>query len=67
MLSLSSCYPKALKKLRASSFVDSRLGYDSKVEAGSNIVSSTLSRHSYVGYDSTLIHTVYRVVLFYWR
>ena len=52
-----SIYAKILRKLRGYSLTDSSIGYDSKVEAGSNVVSSSMLDHSYIGYDSTIINT----------
>jgi|TARA_B110000003_G_C16614010_1_gene520614 acetyltransferase-like isoleucine patch superfamily enzyme len=52
-----SIYAKILRKLRGSSFTNSKIGYDSKVEAGSNVVGSSMLNHSYIGYDSTIINT----------
>jgi acetyltransferase-like isoleucine patch superfamily enzyme len=57
MNKLLSVYAKILRKLRGSSLIDSKIGHDSKVEAGSNVVGSSMLNHSYIGYDSTIIHT----------
>ena len=49
-------YSKVLKKIRGSSIIDSSVGFDSKIESGSTFISSSLGRHSYLGYDCKFIN-----------
>lgn len=55
-MDLLSIYYKVLKKLRGRAIIDSRLHETAVVYAGSEIVSSTIGRYSYVGYDCKLDH-----------
>lgn len=49
-------WAKLLKKIRGSAIVDTRLGKDSKVEAGSHLVEVLMGRHSFCGYDCEIYH-----------
>jgi acetyltransferase-like isoleucine patch superfamily enzyme len=49
-------YSKFLKRIRGTAVLNSQIGFDSKVEPGSTFINSVLLRHSYVGYDSTIIN-----------
>lgn len=51
MVNFLYLYSKLLKKMRGPSIINSDLGFDSKIESGSSFTSSTLGRHSYLGYD----------------
>ncbi len=46
---------KLLKKARGTAIRDSRIHPDSKIESGSVVVRSTLARHSFCGYDCTIV------------
>lgn len=46
---------RVIKKLRGSAILDSEIHPTSKVESGSTIVRTTFDRHSFCGYDCTLI------------
>lgn len=48
---LEYLYSKLLKKLRGRAVRGSRIHPTSKVEAGSQVVDSTMDRHSFCGYD----------------
>ena len=48
-------FAKVLKKLRGSAIQDSRIHADAKIESGTTVVQSTVDRHSFCGYDCTLI------------
>lgn len=47
---------RILKKLRMSSIKDSKIHKTSAIESGSQIVSSSFDRHSYCGYDCTILY-----------
>lgn len=49
-------WAKFIKKIRGKAIVDSRIDRLSKIEAGSTIVNSTFDRHSFCGYDCTIIN-----------
>ena len=55
-MNLMYLWAKFMKKVRGSAIVDSRIDGSSKVEAGSTIVNSTFDRHSFCGYDCTIIN-----------
>lgn len=44
-------YSKIIKKLRGSAIKNSSIDKTSKIESGSQFVNSTMSRHSFCGYD----------------
>ena len=48
---------KLLKKLRGSAIKSSTIHKTSKIESGSNIVSTTMARHSFCGYDCEITNT----------
>lgn len=50
-------YCKILIRLRGVAVKNSVLGYDSKVEAGSLFISSSLGDYSYCGYDCNIVNT----------
>ena len=52
----SYIYAKLLKKLRGSAVVDSIVHPTSKIESGSSVVSSTMGRFSFCGYDCEIIN-----------
>lgn len=56
MLSFSYLYSKILKKARGSALVGSSIHETSKVESGGSIVNSTMSRHSFCGYDCAILN-----------
>ena len=56
MLSLKYIFSRFLKKSRLSAIHESDIDKTSKVESGSTIVNSKFGRHSYCGYDCTLIN-----------
>jgi chloramphenicol O-acetyltransferase type B len=45
---------KIIKKLRLAAIADSKIHYQSKIEAGSTIVRSTFDRQSFCGYDCSI-------------
>jgi acetyltransferase-like isoleucine patch superfamily enzyme len=49
-------WSKLLKKLRGSAIVNSNIHKTSKVESGSHIVNTSFDRHSFCGYDCTIIN-----------
>jgi len=50
-MSLGYLYSKIIKKLRGSSIINSEIDKTSKIESGSNIVNTTMQRHSFAGYN----------------
>lgn len=56
MFSFSYLYSKILKKSRGSALVGSNIHETSKVESGGSIVNSTMSRHSFCGYDCSILN-----------
>lgn len=50
-------FAKLLKKLRGTAVIDSKIHLDSKIESGSTIVRSIFARHSFCGYDCSIIDT----------
>lgn len=55
MLPLGYVVARILKKLRGSAVIDSTIDPTAKVESGSTIVRSRFGRHSFCGYDCTII------------
>ena len=55
MLTLQYVISRVIRKLRGSAVRDSVIHPTSKVESGSTIVRTTFDRHSFCGYDCTLI------------
>lgn len=48
---------KVLKKLRGKAVRDSKIHPNSKIESGSMVVRSAFDRHSYCGYDCSIVDT----------
>ncbi|GFN27070.1 hypothetical protein ADE_27680 [Achromobacter denitrificans] len=55
MVSLSYIYTKVLKKMRGAAIANSRIHASSKVESGSAVIDSVFDRHSFCGYDCTIV------------
>jgi acetyltransferase-like isoleucine patch superfamily enzyme len=55
-MGLRSFYARAFKKVRGAAVIESRIHPTSKVEPGSQVVGSSFDRHSYCGYDCTILH-----------
>lgn len=55
-MNLQSLYFKIWRKLRGKNLSHSNIHPTSKVEAGSVVVGSTFDRHSFCGYDCTILH-----------
>lgn len=55
-MSIFYFYSRMLKKLRGSAIKASTIHKTSKIESGSTIVDSTFGRHSFCGYDCSIIH-----------
>lgn len=49
-------WAKAIKKMRGASIVLSEISKESKIEAGCNIVSVSMDRYSFCGYDCEIIN-----------
>lgn len=49
-------WARSVKKFRPSAIRDSRIDRTSRIESGSTVVNSTLQRHSFCGYDCTLLN-----------
>lgn len=47
---------KIIKKSRLSSVLDSTIDKTSKIQSGTNFIRSTMARHSYCGYDCTILN-----------
>lgn len=56
MINLSYFVSKGLKKLRGSAVKASTIHKTSKIESGSTIVDTVFGRHSFCGYDCTIVH-----------
>lgn len=48
---------KLLKKVRLPSIKNSHVDKTSKIEAGTSFINSTMARHSFCGYDCTILNT----------
>jgi len=57
MISISYFLSKLLKKLRGSSIINCRIHPTSKVESGCNLISVTMDRYSFCGYDCEIVNT----------
>lgn len=57
MLSINYIYSRVLKKLRGAAIASSDIHSSSKVESGSTVVKSKMDRHTYCGYDCTIINS----------
>lgn len=55
-MSLAYLYARLIKKLRPNAIRDSRIDSTSKVESGCTVVNSTFQRHSFCGYDCSLLN-----------
>lgn len=55
-MSLLFFYSRALKKLRGSAIRASTIHSTSRIEAGSTIFSSTFGKHSFCGYDCSILN-----------
>lgn len=49
-------YSKAIKKFRGAAVKESTIHGTSKVESGSTVLGSTLAKHSFCGYDCTVLY-----------
>lgn len=56
MVRLGYLWNKALKKMRGSAIINSRIASSSKVESGSSIVNVQMDKHSFCGYDCEIIN-----------
>lgn len=56
MLSFSYLYSKILKKARGNAVVGSSIHETSKIESGGGVVNSTMARHSFCGYDCSILN-----------
>jgi acetyltransferase-like isoleucine patch superfamily enzyme len=54
---LSALLSRVLKKLRGSAIVRSEIHPTAKVESGSLVIDSEFARHSFCGYDCTIVNT----------
>ncbi len=55
-MSVSYVFAKLLKKLRGNAIKASSVHPTSKLESGSLMVDSTMGRHSFCGYDCSIVH-----------
>ena len=55
MLPIQYLLSRLFKKLRGSAVADSLIDPTSKIESGSTVIRTTFGRHSFCGYDCTLI------------
>ena len=56
-MTLSYLYSKFFKKvLRGKSVLNSQIDKTAKIYSGTEFYDSTIGRHSYIGYDLSLIH-----------
>jgi chloramphenicol O-acetyltransferase type B len=53
---LSYLYSRTLRKFRSSAISRSNIHENSKVESGGTVVNSTMSRHSFCGYDCSILN-----------
>lgn len=53
---ISYLYARVLRKARGSALASSSIHETSKIESGSTIVNSTMSRHSFCGYDCSILN-----------
>ena len=56
MYTLEYLWNKVIKKARGRAVIDSNIDKTSKIEAGSSIVGVQMGRHSFCGYDCTIIN-----------
>lgn len=55
-MSISYLYARVLKKLRGTAIRSSTVHPTSKLEAGSQFVNSTMAKHSFCGYDCSILN-----------
>lgn len=55
-MSIQYLWSKILKKLRGSAIKNSIIHHTSKVESGSNILNTTMQKHSFCGYDCEILN-----------
>lgn len=55
MTFLRYIYTKVLKKMRGAAISGSSIDTSSKIESGSAVIDSTFARHSFCGYDCTIV------------
>lgn len=55
-MNASYLYSRLLKKLRGAAIHASRIHASSKVESGSSVHGSSMAKHSFCGYDCTIVH-----------
>jgi acetyltransferase-like isoleucine patch superfamily enzyme len=55
-MGLGYYWGRVIKKLRGKSIMNSNIHHTSKVEAGSQVISVTMGKHSFCGYDCQLIN-----------
>ena len=48
---------KVIKKIRLYSIKNSTIDKNSKIESGTNFINSSMARHSFCGYDCSIINT----------
>lgn len=51
MQKITYYWARGIKKMSGAAIVNSKIGFDSKVEAGSQFVNSTMGNYSFCGYD----------------
>lgn len=56
MFSYSHLFSRIIKKARGKSIVHSNIHNSAKIESGSSIVNSTMARHSFCGYDCSILN-----------
>lgn len=56
MLSFSHIVSRILKKSRGKSIVNTVIHGSAKIESGSSVLNSTMSRHSFCGYDCSILN-----------
>ena len=54
--SIEFFWSKLLKVMRGAAVTDSSIDKTSRVHSGTSMVSSTLARHSFIGYDCSVLH-----------
>lgn len=53
---LCYAFARAQKRLRLSAVRNTALGFDAKIEAGSQVIDSNIGRHSFCGHDCTVLN-----------
>jgi chloramphenicol O-acetyltransferase type B len=54
MVSLAYLYAKFIKKCRGTAILNSRIDLTSRVEPGSTVINTSMSKHSFCGYDCSI-------------